>query len=79
MACKRQPYQTIVARINNFEPEVAQEMWSLLRDKMSINKILAVEVDHCPQSYACLLHSTTHGNIIYSGDSLPCTNMINYA
>jgi ribonuclease BN (tRNA processing enzyme) len=50
---------------------------------MDIEKIIAVEVDHCPQSYACLLYSKNDfgpGNkIIYSGDTRPCQNFINYA
>ena len=46
---------------------------------MGIEKILAIEVDHCPQSYACLLLSSKHGKILYSGDTLPCQNLFNYA
>jgi len=46
-------------------------------------RVLSVEVDHCPQSYACLLVSPNQfgpGNkIIYSGDTRPCQNFINYA
>jgi ribonuclease Z len=45
---------------------------------MGIEKIIAVEVDHCPQSYGCLLVSKQHGNIMYSGDTRPCTNLMNY-
>ena len=50
----------------------------MLKTEMSFEKIIAVEVDHCPQSYACLIVSKEHGNIIYSGDTLPCQNFINY-
>ena len=50
---------------------------------MNIEKMIAVEVLHCPQSYACLLLGGTNmgpGNkIIYSGDTRPCQNFINYA
>lgn len=50
---------------------------------MNIDKVLAIEVDHCPQSYACLLVGGTNmgpGNkIIYSGDTRPCQNFVNYA
>ena len=45
---------------------------------MGIDKIIAVEVNHCPQSYACLLTSIQHGNILYSGDTTPCQNLKNY-
>jgi len=49
--------------------------------------IAAIEVDHCPQSYACLLVfkedfalGERPGNrIIYSGDTRPCQNFVNYA
>lgn len=49
---------------------------------MGLSKIIAVEVDHCPQSYACLLVGDNLGvgkKIIYSGDTTPCQNFINYA
>lgn len=46
---------------------------------MNINKIVAVEVDHCPQSFACLLINDKNEKILYSGDTLPCRNLINYA
>ena len=53
-------------------------MEEVLRVEMSYERMIAVEVDHCPQSYACLLMSREHGNIMYSGDTLPCQNLINY-
>ena len=50
---------------------------------MGIDKMLAIEVNHCPQSYACLLVAEEGlgpgGKIIYSGDTTPCNNFINYA
>ena len=58
-------------------------MTEVLKKQMNINKILAVEVDHCPQSYACLISADSHfgpGNkIVYSGDTRPCQNLVNYA
>ena len=53
-------------------------MFDVLKKHMSIDKVIAVEVDHCPQSHGCLLVSKEHGNIIYSGDTLPCQNFTNY-
>ena len=54
-------------------------MWDLLKIEMSIEKVIAVEVDHCPQCFACLLISSKHGNILNSADtSFPCQNLINY-
>jgi len=32
-------------------------MWATIKKHMGIEKIIAVEVNHCPQSYACLLYS----------------------
>ena len=60
------------------ETDAGKEMYEVLEKEMSFEKIIAVEVDHCPQSYACLIQSKEHGNIIYSGDTLPCQNFINY-
>lgn len=58
-------------------------MYTNLKTKMNIEKLIAVEVLHCPQSYACLLFGGTNmgpGNkVIYSGDTRPCQNFINYA
>ena len=60
------------------ETEAGKEMYDMLKAELSFEKIIAVEVDHCPQSYACLIVGKEHGNIIYSGDTLPCQNFINY-
>ena len=46
---------------------------------MNIEKAIAVETDHCPQSYGWLFQSEEHGRILYSGDTLPCQNVLNYA
>jgi len=54
------------------ETEAGQEMWKVLSESMDIDRLIAVEVDHCPQSYACLVESQSFGKIIYSGDTLPC-------
>ena len=72
-------------RIQKFIPHclASMEMTSQLKKVMNIDKMIAVEVSHCPQSYACLLSASDNfgpGNkIIYSGDTLPCQNFINYA
>ena len=54
-------------------------MWQVCREALGIEKIIAVEVDHCPQSYGCLLVLQDGGRLIYSGDTLPCQNFKNYA
>ena len=51
---------------------------------MNIDNIVAVEVNHCPQSYACLLYSESDElgpghKIVYSGDTTPCQNLVNYS
>lgn len=53
----------------------SEEMTQVLKETMGIEKVIAVEVDHCPQSYACLLVGPELGpgqKIIYSGDTCPC-------
>jgi len=54
-------------------------MFSVIKETMGLSKIIAVEVDHCPQSYGCLLLTTQNEKIVYSGDTLPCRNLVNYA
>lgn len=54
-------------------------MLDVLKKECGIDRMLAIEVDHCPQSYACLIDSDIHGKLVYSGDTLPCQNLINYA
>ena len=64
----------------DFQPKTQSgcEMWEVLKSELDIDKLIAVEVDHCPQSYACLLLSEKHGRLLYSGDTLPCQNLQNY-
>ena len=69
-------------KIDEFTPvnSIALEMYECVQKLMGLSKIIAVEVDHCPQSYACLLVSDKGGNnifgpsnkILYSGDTMPC-------
>ena len=58
-------------------------MTFMMNKFMDIQKVIAFEVNHCPQSYGCLLYSDKQfgkGNkIIYSGDAMPCQNLINYS
>lgn len=46
---------------------------------MNINFIKAIEVDHCIESYGCLLEIADYGRIFYSGDTSPCQTVRNYA
>ena len=83
--CEEVPEEDMRERIDKFEPvcEKAKEMWQVLQKDMKIDKLIAVEVDHCFQSYGCLLVAEENfgaGNkILYSGDTRPCVNLVNYA
>lgn len=61
------------------------EFEAMLRDSMSVSKVIAVETDHCTESYGCLIISDKErgdgdgfGRIFYSGDTNPCQNVMNY-
>lgn len=52
---------------------------------MGVKKVLAIETDHCVESYGCLIISEKEhgvddgfGRIFYSGDTNPCQNIMNY-
>ena len=60
-------------------------MMQVVRKIMNVSKILAIETDHCTESYGCLIISTKphgqddgFGRIFYSGDTNPCQNVVNY-
>ena len=40
--------------------------------------MLAIETDHCVESYGCLIDSPNFGRMFYSGDTRPCQNIMNY-
>ena len=79
--CDALDAETVAKRIKEFKPKskVAEELYKVLAKDYGLSKLLAVEVNHCPQSYACLIESEQHGKLVYSGDTLPCQNLINYA
>ena len=62
-----------------------EEMYSVLANDLGFSKICMLEVNHCQQSYAGLLltnnelSNQAYGNILYSGDTIPCNNLRNYA
>ncbi len=63
----------------------AHEMNQMLNQVMGVKKILAIEVDHCTDSFGCLIVSQKErgdedgfGRIFYSGDTVPCQNVLNY-
>lgn len=54
-------------------------MMKMLKEKMNITHLNAIEVNHCVESYACLFGSSDFGRIFYSGDTMPCQTVLNYA
>ena len=64
----------------------AREMMDIVRATMNVKNILAIENDHCAESYGCLIISEKErgdedgfGRIFYSGDTSPCQKILNYA
>jgi hypothetical protein len=57
--CQPMTYEEVNARIAAMEPKSQQgiEMTQVLNDLMGVKKICAVEVDHCTESYGCLIVS----------------------
>ena len=57
--CKPQDKKVVNVILSNFVPKTEDggAMWEILAKAMEFEKIIAIEVDHCPQSYACLLIS----------------------
>ena len=78
--CKAKEKSEIDSLVNQFKPKTKEgcDMWKVLSSEFEIDKVIAVEVDHCQQAYACLLKSSKHGDILYSGDTMPCQNLVNY-
>lgn len=59
--------------------QAALDFEAMLNTTMNVSKILAVEVDHCTESFGCLIISQRErgdqdgfGRIFYSGDTNPC-------
>jgi len=54
-------------------------MMEVVNQTMNVKKLLAIETDHCVESYGCLIVSQNEmgvndgfGRIFYSGDTNPC-------
>ena len=59
--------------------EAAAEMFAVMERELGFEKLAMVEVNHCLDAYCAILVSKSHGNILYSGDTVPCQNLKNYA
>lgn len=46
---------------------------------MNVRHLKAIEVNHCVESFACLIDSPDFGRIFYSGDTKVCQTVLNYA
>ena len=55
------------------------EMYSVMQEQLGFDKLCMVPVNHCLQAYCALIVNSQHGNILYSGDTVPCNGLINYA
>jgi hypothetical protein len=57
--CPPISYDEVNLRVEAMEPQSQQgiEMTQMLRDLMGVKKICAIEVDHCTESYGCLIVS----------------------
>lgn len=54
-------------------------MYDVMSETMGFDKLVMCEVNHCMEAYCAVAVSSTHGNVLYSGDTLPCQNLKNYA
>lgn len=52
-------------------------MFNILLKELGIEKLLAIEADHCPESYGCLVVHKDF-RLLYSGDSKPVQTMVNF-
>lgn len=50
-----------------------------MNEALGYQRLCMVEVNHCFESYCAVLVSAEHGNILYSGDTIPCNTLWNYA
>mmetsp|Transcript_32077 Transcript_32077/g.42538 ORF Transcript_32077/g.42538 Transcript_32077/m.42538 type:complete len:87 (-) Transcript_32077:378-638(-) len=55
------------------------EMFGVMSETLGFEKLAMVEVNHCAEAYCTVLVSEQHGNVLYSGDTLPCNSLRNYA
>jgi len=53
-------------------------MMGVLKASMDIDRLLAIETDHCVESYACYLRGR-EWSMLYTGDTRPCQTVKNYA
>ena len=85
--CPSRDYDEMQSMISKHQPNTkeAKDFIKMLNETMNVSKILAIETDHCTESYGCLVISANErgvedgfGRIFYSGDTNPCQNVINY-
>ena len=79
--CPRVSKDEINARISGFTSTNALvgEMEAVMNEALGYQRLCMVEVNHCAEAYCAVLVSAEHGNILYSGDTIPCNTLWNYA
>ena len=68
-----------IATFNGASNPLVNEMFAVMTETLGYEKLCMVEVNHCAEAYCAVLVSATHGNVLYSGDTVPCNNLKNYA
>ena len=56
-----------------------KDLHEVLASELLVEKMLAIETHHCPQSFGILLHSEKHGRMFYTSDTALCNNVLAYA
>ena len=51
----------------------------MLASEMEIEKLMAIESHHIPQSFGCMIESKQHGRIFYTSDTGFCGNVLEFA
>ncbi len=75
---ERQADEFIGKLYKNPAQKEAAQMWDYLRSYMGISRLHSVEVDHAPETYGMML-SGPDWKVAYSGDTVPCKTLENYA
>ncbi|XP_070185734.1 zinc phosphodiesterase ELAC protein 2-like [Littorina saxatilis] len=53
-----------------------EEMYQEVLQKVSLTKILPVEVEHCPNAFGVALTHSDGWKLVFSGDTMPCQRLV---
>ena len=75
--CPRKSKAEVEQTLIDFSPQnpLVAEMYEVMSQHLGFEKLCMLEVNHCVSAYCALLVSAQHGNILYSGDTIPCINL----